>query len=268
MEEVNGSPSVHRILEDLGVIDTEECAAPQFITANSTQSTLASEKVKSKTLSRPPKVQKQQRPELRKDIRTQGVGHQKYSPTPSSSCTLVSKASQLSTGEEQPCSPIQVLYVSPPPVSRVSSQRSSDYGSTPSPWDSPEFAEDLFTTPGASSLNGPLMAPQDYQSSPGIHDRYFEAPSKELNQGLQQTGPFRGDAYTTDSTLNTIGDCRFQTETEPCNAGYFYDATWCEIGTGVGIGSSMYEWAGPFDNMVGNQGFVQDHNAWNSGVLV
>ncbi|EXJ74074.1 uncharacterized protein A1O5_02368 [Cladophialophora psammophila CBS 110553] len=270
IEEVNGSPSVHSILERVGVLDHDEDANHSNFDSCSTKN--RSEPVSpvspitafAPTIA--PKTQRPVRVAMPRESTSQapapGLPEQRsfFDQSPkSATATTMSRtsttcgraASALDTDEV----PVQSTYFPhpPSPLTPMSDSRSSSLAhcsrvrlnttsTTATSWvDSPvdEFCDELFGTPIPTPRTEVQPRQPQLQS-----DRQIEPLPPPQPQG--QTPYTMPPSYASPNL----------SATEVYSAGYFFDAT-------LGGGMSMYGW----DGGPGGPGGIE-YNAWDTGVYV
>lgn len=279
MEEVNGSPSVHRILEELGVIEGEDEAETETKTAGSKfpggREPVSPLRLKTSNISSGPKIKKLP-PILQVPVpeKCDKISpHSRSSPlsTASTYANIASAAAgSYSPRDDEPRavqrSTTQCL-ASPPDSGGLLSRRSS--GGTPGRWGSPEFTEELFTTPVPSPTASSPQQDYPYEQQPGpVYAKPSAAPliGPRASQGafdFNQTEMYMREPLAPNSLGMSFPAAT--TDTETCSAGYFYDAT-----TG-GMGAGVYGWdySTANGNALGYQDFGgMEYSSWDSGVFV
>jgi len=275
VEEVNGSPSVHRILEELGVIEgedeaeTEAKAGSKFPGAREPVSPL---RLKANNISSGPKIKKLP-PILQLQVPEKCDKTSPHSRSPlSTASTYANIASANSYSPRDEPRPVRrsttQCVASPPDSGGVLSRRSS--GGTPGPWDSPEFTEELFTTPIPSPTASSPQQDYQYEQQPG-GPVYAKPPAAapmgpRASQAAFDFNPT--EMYMREPLVSNSLGMSFPTaatDAETCSAGYFYDAT-----TG-GMGAGVYGWdySTGNSNALGYQDFGgMEYSSWDSGVFV
>ncbi|KEF59320.1 uncharacterized protein A1O9_04164 [Exophiala aquamarina CBS 119918] len=335
VEEINGTPSVHRILEELGVIEGEDevgettdtkpgsfpypaCREPvaplRLRTTNNNNHSNLTPGPKIKKLL--PILQLQVPPEGKDKKPKTAPPQQTRSPlsTASTASTYANIASTKNSYSPMRRGTTQCIASPPGSGGLLSSRRSSGGGAstsntstfTPGPWDSPEFGDELFTTP----------VPSPTCSSPPQQDYPYEQQQQQQQQqqrveaiyGKQQPGTAAvpgglratsaaaavdfdfpsSEMYMREplvpSSLGSLGGIGFPStataantatiDAETCSAsGYFYDATTCGMGSGSGSGSGAYgggwDYSTANSNSLGYQDFGgMEYSSWDSGVFV
>lgn len=239
VKEVNGSPSVHCILERIGVIGSEEDfddnvdvetrrERPDLAPIQETRLTSKANKSPKKGVKKPSEARILQRPISPSQMRTPPMVHvprTSYRP----------QTAQLASPS-------------------TSESRSGVFGtvscSTPSTWDSPGFAEDLFHTPAHTPMALCEPASQDQREV-------------DLNMSQRRSSASVQSAQTGDATQNPQSMIQLPLDTgfEMYSAENFVEAT-CEM--------NFYGWESNNAFGVGGEsGFLpQGHSPWNPGVFV
>ncbi|KIX02909.1 uncharacterized protein Z518_08852 [Rhinocladiella mackenziei CBS 650.93] len=252
VEEVNGSPSVHCILERLGVVESEDDIDP-----NPDPSAVKCEPISPlnpKTVRPIPKVKKPLRPMTRKGSEAPESIRSPVSTTTSRTGprTIAPDLSPFDTDESFP-SAFMMQAASQPSSSGARSGSFDSCGH--STWDSPGFSEELFTTPIPTPTTSPICTSQ-YQESrlPSQIQTQTQTQTQTRYSGLANQPNYVRDSIPTPLLMPYTSSP--DTGTEGCNAGYFFDAAG---------GMGLYGWDG---NGVGFGSVGQDYSAWDSGVFV
>ncbi|OAL25125.1 hypothetical protein AYO22_05002 [Fonsecaea multimorphosa] len=276
IEEVNGHPSVHGILERLGVLDQDDDAEHSNIDSCSTNN--RSEPVSPISLGRSvppiiaPKIKKPVRAAMRREsVRdAPGTAHAEQrgfvvqSPQSATATTMsrtsttcgpppstldVDEVPMHSTYFAQLHSPLTPLSdTRSTPLSQVSGPRFNRTSTSTTSWvDSPpvdEFCDELFGTPI------PTPRTEGHPGHQPPSDHQIDPLPQPQPQG--HTPPFHQNPYAVAPTFASPNS----SATEAYNAGYFFDAT-------LGGGVSMYAW----DGGPGGPGGIECA-AWDTGVYV
>ncbi|OQU93542.1 Fungal Zn2-Cys6 binuclear cluster domain-containing protein isoform 1 [Cladophialophora immunda] len=276
IEEVNGTPSVHGILERLGVLDHDEDAAHSHVDSSSINN--RSEPVSPISLARsiPPVIAPKTKRPLRATMRREPDDHAPGTAPPrqrsfiaqspkSATATAMSRtsttcgppSSALDTDEgpvhstyfAQPASPLTPLSdARGTSLSHGSGARLTRTSASTTSWvDSPvdEFCDELFGTPIPTP--GAEAQPGHQLQQPGLQN---EPLPQYQPQG--QTPSAHQNPYAMPPSFASPN----MSATEAYNAEYFFDAT-------LGGGMSMYGW----DSGPGGPGGIE-YAAWDTGVYV
>lgn len=307
VEEVNGIPSVHRILEELGVIEGEDEADTDTKTGANIppgREAVAPLRIRShKDISSGPKIKRlPPMPQLHvPDERSS----KNSSPPICSPVTATSVSAKIAPARSPPSRDVcrdagrkaPTQYVVSSPESGAGGTGTGTYTSTPSPWNSsPEFTEELFTTPVPSPTASSSQPDFQYEQKQfpqqpqmpetAIYAKGQSRPPMIPRTSSQTSVPFdfsSADMYMREPlvpnslglgmsfpTTSTTGSGASIDIAETCGAGYFYDATTA----GMGTGTNLYGW--DYSTGVGNgaaslgyQDFgSMEYNSWDSGVFV
>ncbi|KIW87630.1 uncharacterized protein Z519_11604 [Cladophialophora bantiana CBS 173.52] len=270
IEEVNGSPSVHSILERVGVLDHDEDANHYNLDSCSTKNRLEPVSPVGPIKAFAPTIAPKPKRPVRAAMGRESTSHAPVPGLPeqrscfgqspkSATATTMSRtstacgqaASALDTDEV----PVQSTYFPQPPspLTPMSNSRSSSLAhcsrvqlkttsTTTTSWvDSPvdEFYDELFGTP--------IPTPRTE-----VQSRQAQLQSDHQIEPLPQPQPQGQTPYTMPPSFASPN----LSAAEAYNAGYFFDAT-------LGGGMPMYGW----DSGPGGSGGIE-YNAWDTGVYV
>ncbi|EXJ87084.1 hypothetical protein A1O3_04042 [Capronia epimyces CBS 606.96] len=238
VDELNGSPSVHCILERLGVIDTEDEIDPTSDLAGESDSISFS---CAKAREPPAKVQKLAKSTARNGSVSDRQSRSSRSPLSTSTTIAPAPPSQPSTG-----------YLNQVASPSSSGSRSGSIQSTMSSWESqsPGLSDDyMFTTPVPTPATTSESQCPDYQMPMQAYPPFSDGTVPNYSRESIPTPVPAPVPFISPETV-----------TDPCTAGYFMDAAG---------GMGLYGWEdGSAGGNIGFGSMPPEGGAWDQGVFV